>query len=67
MTTAAMLLAVGIASPLIAAEKTQPPSQPNILFIMLDDLGKEWISCYGAEDIKTPEHRCAGRRGNEIQ
>ena len=54
MTAAAMLLAVGIASPLIAAEKAQPPSQPNILFIMLDDLGKEWISCYGAEDIKTP-------------
>jgi len=21
---------------------------------MVDDLGKEWISCYGAEDIKTP-------------
>ena len=55
MTAAAMLLAVVITSPLIAAEKTQPPpSQPNILFIMLDDLGKEWISCYGAEDIKTP-------------
>ena len=30
------------------------PSQPNILFIMVDDLGKEWISCYGAEGIKTP-------------
>ena len=28
--------------------------QPNIVFIMLDDLGKEWLSCYGAEDIKTP-------------
>lgn len=28
--------------------------KPNILFIMVDDLGKEWISCYGAEDIKTP-------------
>jgi arylsulfatase A-like enzyme len=28
--------------------------RPNILFIMVDDLGKEWISCYGAEDIKTP-------------
>ena len=28
--------------------------KPNILFIMLDDLGKEWVSCYGAEDIKTP-------------
>ncbi len=28
--------------------------QPNILFIMVDDLGKEWISAYGAEEIKTP-------------
>jgi arylsulfatase A-like enzyme len=28
--------------------------KPNILFIMVDDLGKEWISCYGAEDIETP-------------
>lgn len=28
--------------------------KPNILFIMVDDLGKEWVSCYGAEDIKTP-------------
>ncbi|MCA9019307.1 MAG: sulfatase-like hydrolase/transferase, partial [Planctomycetaceae bacterium] len=29
-------------------------TKPNILFIMVDDLGKEWVSCYGAEDIKTP-------------
>ena len=28
--------------------------QPNILFILVDDLGKEWISCYGAEGISTP-------------
>lgn len=28
--------------------------KPNIIFIMADDLGKEWISCYGAEDIQTP-------------
>jgi len=27
---------------------------PNILFIMVDDLGKEWVSCYGAEEIETP-------------
>ena len=32
----------------------QKPQPPNILFIMVDDLGKEWISCYGADDIKTP-------------
>jgi len=30
------------------------PKQPNILFILADDLGKEWISAYGAEDISTP-------------
>ena len=28
--------------------------KPNIIFIMVDDLGKEWVSCYGAEDIETP-------------
>lgn len=28
--------------------------KPNILFILVDDLGKEWISCYGAENISTP-------------
>lgn len=30
------------------------PDQPNILFIMVDDLGKEFISSYGAEEIETP-------------
>jgi len=34
--------------------KLETTQKPNILFIMLDDLGKEWISCYGAEDIGTP-------------
>ena len=28
--------------------------KPNIIFILLDDLGKEWISCYGGENIETP-------------
>jgi hypothetical protein len=28
--------------------------KPNIIFILLDDLGKEWISCYGGEGIETP-------------
>jgi len=31
-----------------AAEK------PNLIFIMVDDLGKEWVQCCGAEDIETP-------------
>jgi len=39
-------------SVLSAAEPAE--KQPNILFIMVDDLGKEWISSYGSETIKTP-------------
>ena len=34
-----------------AASESRPP---NILFILADDLGKEWVSTYGAEDIQTP-------------
>lgn len=39
------------------AAKPQPDQTsrlPNIIFIMVDDLGKEWIACYGAENIATP-------------
>ena len=29
-------------------------NQPNIVFILLDDLGKEWVSGYDADNIETP-------------
>ncbi len=41
------------ALPAIAQDDDDVP-KPNILFILIDDLGKEWVSCYGAEDIATP-------------
>ena len=43
-----VFLGVSLAGSLGASEK------PNIVFVLLDDLGKEWVSCYGATDIETP-------------
>ena len=37
-----------------AQEAEARPAKPNILYIMLDDLGKEWVDAYGAEGIKLP-------------
>ena len=36
------------------SRKGDAGNKPNILFIMVDDMGKEWVSCYGGEDISTP-------------
>jgi arylsulfatase A-like enzyme len=44
------VLGCGEAVKTTTAEDQRPP---NILFILVDDLGKEWISSYGAEDIET--------------
>jgi len=41
-----VLLCIGITG--------QNKQKPNILFILTDDLGKEWISSYGAETVETP-------------
>ena len=35
-------------------EAREPADKPNIIFILIDDLGKEWLSCYGGEGVKTP-------------
>lgn len=45
---------------LLACSEAGKPSRdgwaqpPNILFILVDDLGPEWISSYGADSISTP-------------
>ena len=48
--------AAAFAAPQLArrAAAASKRKKPNILFIMVDDLGKEWIACCGAEGIETP-------------
>ena len=40
--------------------------KPNILFIMADDLGKEFISSYGAANIKTPNIDALAEHGMQF-
>ncbi|MFK7852319.1 MAG: sulfatase-like hydrolase/transferase [Akkermansiaceae bacterium] len=49
-TTLILVFAASFATAVSAADR----KKPNILMIMLDDLGKEWVSAYGADGIETP-------------
>lgn len=53
-----LLTTVLFASPLYAET-----AQPNIVFIMVDDLGKDWVSSYGADDIETPQIDALAKTG----
>ena len=54
LTATVILCATAAFSYLLPAHGQEPSPKPNIIFILLDDLGKEWVSCYGAEDFETP-------------
>ena len=57
-----------LACPSLSVEgKIANPQKPNILFIMIDDLGKDWVSCYGADDIKTPNIDSLAEGGMKFQ
>lgn len=46
--------AIVIAIALLFLPIAQAEPRPNILFILVDDLGKEWIGAYGSESVETP-------------
>lgn len=67
LTRRSFLSAIGASAAGFAFQRISPAAnkkiRPNILFIMVDDLGKEWISCYGAEDINTPNIDALAKTG----
>lgn len=54
-------MTLGISSP--AMESAAEDVQPNIVFIMADDLGQEWVSAYGGELLDTPNIDRMAREG----
>jgi len=41
--------------------------QPNIIFILADDLGLDCVSCYGADQLKTPNIDALARGGTRFE
>ncbi|MFT5632950.1 MAG: hypothetical protein ACI9SQ_000657 [Rubritalea sp.] len=36
-------------------EAREPADKPNIIFILIDDLGKEWLSCLVVKALRLPQ------------
>jgi arylsulfatase A len=46
---------------------TAQPAPPNIVFILMDDLGYADLGCYGAKDIRTPHIDRLAREGVKFE
>ena len=62
-----MLTLVRFATLLLFAALAAAADKPNIVFIMVDDLGPEWVSSYGAEGIETPNIDKLAERGMSFE
>jgi arylsulfatase A-like enzyme len=59
--------AIGIAWFAPAAQAQSETRPPNIVFILLDNLGQEWLGCYGSEEGVTPNIDRLAREGLRVE
>lgn len=69
VTLRGILVAVGIAcfAPAARAQAEARVQRPNIVFILLDNLGQEWLGCYGSEEGVTPNLDALAREGLRVE
>ena len=61
--TRGMLCLVALLTPLASQPSTSEAVRPNIVLIVADDLGYADLSCYGAEDLRSPHLDRLAARG----
>jgi arylsulfatase A-like enzyme len=61
-----LLLLIGLGWSVGAAWATVESRPLNIIFILIDDLGKEWINCYGGTGIETPRIDALAKEGMQF-
>ena len=49
-------------APLVGCGRTAQDRKPNIIFVMVDDMGRDWVSCYGAAH-RTPNIDAFAQQG----
>jgi len=52
-----------LAAPLVDAGQAPPARKPNVVLVLIDDLGWADLGCYGSKDIKTPHIDALAKQG----
>ncbi|MBI3879120.1 MAG: sulfatase-like hydrolase/transferase [Verrucomicrobia bacterium] len=63
----AVLLGALLTTFAVSPTRAAAPARPNIVFILLDNVGQEWFGCYGSEEKCTPNIDRLARTGVRVE